>query len=99
MADARTDDGGIMNNRRIILAGGSGFLGALLSHYFAARGDEVIILTRSPQNRSDGVKEIFWDGKTAGDWMQLLDGADAVINLAGRSVNCRYHERNRREIL
>jgi uncharacterized protein (TIGR01777 family) len=99
MAGARTDDGGIMNNRRIILAGGSGFLGALLSRHFAARGDEIIILTRSPQSRSDGMKEIFWDGKTAGDWMKLVDGADAVINLAGRSVNCRYHQRNRREIL
>ncbi|HET7625835.1 MAG TPA: TIGR01777 family oxidoreductase [Verrucomicrobiae bacterium] len=88
-----------MNSKRIILAGGSGFLGTALARRFRARGNEVAVLTRSPRNRPDGAKEIFWDAKTSGNWMKILDGADAVINLTGRSVNCRYNARNRREIL
>lgn len=84
--------------RRIILAGGSGFLGTALARKFTSRGDDVIVLTRSPQNRSDDVREAAWDAKSLGDWAALLDGADVVINLTGRSVDCRYTERNRRAI-
>lgn len=84
--------------RRIILAGGSGFLGTALARQFTSQGDVVIVLTRSPQNRSDGVREVVWDAKNLGDWAALVDGADVVINLTGRSVDCRYTERNRRAI-
>lgn len=84
---------------RIILAGGSGFLGRVLARELLSRGQEVIVLTRSPRNGQDGVNEVAWDGKTLGNWAKELDRAAAVINLAGRSVNCRYHARNRREIL
>ena len=85
--------------RRIILAGGSGFLGGVLARSFVARGDEVIILTRFPQNRIAGAKEVGWDAKTLGDWAVWLDGAEAVINLTGRSVDCRYTTKNRERIL
>jgi uncharacterized protein (TIGR01777 family) len=85
--------------RKIIIAGGSGFLGTALARTFVARGDEVFVLTRSPQNRTDGVKEIAWDAKTLGDWASLVDGADVVLNLTGKSVDCRYTEKNRRLIL
>lgn len=81
--------------RRIILAGGSGFLGTALARKFASQGDDVIVLTRSPQNRDDGAREVTWDAKNLGDWAALLDGADVAINLTGRSVDCRYTERNR----
>ena len=50
------------------------------------------VLSRNPQ------PAVRWDGRTVGDWTHSLDGADVVINLAGRSVNCRYTEANRREI-
>ena len=86
-------------NGRIILAGGSGFLGRVLARELLSRGQEVMVLTRSPGNGQDGVNEVAWDGKTLGHWAKELDRAAAVINLAGRSVNCRYHARNRREIL
>lgn len=86
-------------NRKIILAGGSGFLGTTLARKFAKSGDEIIILTRSPQNRADCAKEVRWDAKNLGDWAALLDGADAVINLTGKSVDCRYTESNRRAII
>lgn len=85
--------------QRIILAGGSGFLGNALAHTFTARGDEVIILTRSPGERRDGAREVFWDAKSLGDWAALVDGAEAVINLAGKSVDCRYTKKNRKLII
>ena len=85
--------------RKIILAGGSGFLGTALAQRFAARGDEVTVLTRSPKPRTDGIREIAWDAKTVGDWAALVDGADAVLNLTGKSVDCRYTSKNRRVIL
>jgi uncharacterized protein (TIGR01777 family) len=86
-------------NRRIILAGGSGFLGTALARTFVERGDEIIVFTRAPGNRNDGVKEIAWDAKSPGEWMKLVDGADVVINLTGKSVDCRYTETNRRLII
>jgi uncharacterized protein (TIGR01777 family) len=85
--------------KRIILAGGSGFLGQALAKQFCKSGIEAVILTRAPRGRADGVKELPWDGKTLGEWAQLVDGADAVINLTGRSVDCRYTAANRRDIV
>lgn len=82
-----------------MLAGGSGFLGNALAERFVARGDEVIVLTRSPRERADGAKEISWDAKSPGDWTKFVDGADSVINLAGKSVDCRYTEKNRQLII
>jgi uncharacterized protein len=87
-----------MNHPRIILAGGSGFLGRLLSEDLASRGIDVVVLTRSPSSRSGPVREVGWDGTSVGDWAAELDGAEAVINLAGKNVNCRYTPANRREI-
>jgi hypothetical protein len=59
----------------------------------------VTILTRSPKTSANGAREITWDTRTVGDWARELEGSTAVINLTGRSVNCRYHERNRKLIL
>ncbi len=83
--------------RRIILAGGNGFLGQLLARRFLSQGHEVIVLTRYPQG-GRLAREVAWDGTKLGPWAAELEGADAVINLAGRSVDCRYHARNRRLI-
>lgn len=87
-----------MNEKRIVLAGGSGFLGRALAQKLLVKNYEVVVLTRSPRKREEGVKEIVWNGKTLGDWVQYLDGAYAVVNLAGRSVNCRHTPENVREI-
>jgi len=84
-----------MKPKRIILAGGSGFLGQALAKHFTARGCEVFVLTRHPTQAN----EITWDGETLGDWTQHIDGADAVINLCGRSVDCRYTAANRRILI
>ncbi len=85
--------------KRIILAGGKGFLGQALAKRFCEGGIEVVILTRAPRGPADGVKELPWDGKTLGEWAKLVEGADAVINLTGRSVDCRYTTANRRVIV
>ena len=87
-----------MKPRRIILAGGSGFLGRLLADYLHARGWEPVVLTRNPSAKAR-FKEVAWDARTVGDWARELDGAEAVINLAGRSVNCRFTPENRRLVM
>jgi len=80
-----------------VIPGGSGQIGHILARHFQARGDDVTILTRAP--RFAPWREIFWDGETPGEWTEALDGADVCINLAGRSVNCRYYAANRRAIV
>jgi uncharacterized protein (TIGR01777 family) len=85
--------------KRIILAGGSGFLGQALAEHFQATGHDVVMLTRSPSSVACPARTVAWDGRTLGGWKCELEEATAVINLAGRSVNCRYHPANRRLIL
>ena len=79
---------------KIVIPGGSGHLGSLLTRGFRDKGHDVLVLTRD-RNQAG----VLWDGRTLGPWATLLDGADAVINLAGRSVDCRYTLRNRAQIL
>lgn len=89
-----------MTPQRIILAGGSGFLGQLLRTHFISQGAEVVVLTRSPRHSANQrSREVFWDAQTLGDWQAEMETAYVVINLTGRTVNCRYNARNRREIL
>src|SRR5205807_8234209 len=84
---------------RIVLAGGTGFIGTFLRQRLAADGYEVVLLTRSPLQNGGEIRQIPWDGQSLGDWKTELEGSQALINLSGRSVNCRYNEKNRREIL
>src|SRR3954471_14537429 len=84
---------------RVVLAGGSGFLGRALAKALLAKGYEVVVLSRGAHQEGLGIRQLHWDGKTLGDWWQSVDGAKAVVNLAGRSVNCRHTARNRREIM
>lgn len=84
---------------RIVIAGGSGFIGSALATRFVGRGHDVVVLTRNASARTDGVREVAWNGRTTGPWMKELDGAAAVINVAGKSVNSRHTESNRREII
>ncbi|MCA1632963.1 MAG: NAD-dependent epimerase/dehydratase family protein [Acidobacteria bacterium] len=88
-----------MSNGRIILAGGSGFLGRALALELARQGREVFVLSRAPKSASGRARQVGWDGHSTGGWARLLEGAEAVVNLAGRSVNCRYTPANRREIV
>jgi uncharacterized protein (TIGR01777 family) len=78
---------------KIVIPGGSGQLGTVLARAFHESGHDVVVLTRVPRNRPWRTTE--WDGETLGDWVNEIEGADAIINLAGQSVNCRYTQENR----
>lgn len=82
---------------KVVIPGGSGHLGHVLARSLARDGHDVVILSRRPAASPYRVAE--WDGATVGGWTNELDDADVVINLAGRSVNCRYTPTHRREIL
>lgn len=82
---------------KIVIPGGSGQVGTILARWFHAQGHEVVVLSRSPA--SAPWRQVNWDARSVGDWVRELDGADVVINLAGRSVNCRYSAGNRSAIL
>jgi uncharacterized protein (TIGR01777 family) len=82
---------------KIVIPGGSGQLGHLLARSFQAGGHEVVIVSRAGDG--GGGRTVPWDGRTPGPWAAEIDGADVVINLAGRSVNCRYTEANKKEMM
>lgn len=81
---------------KIVIPGGTGQVGTVLARAFYTDGHQVVVLSRNPGKAPWRV--IGWDAQTVSDWAAEIDGADAVINLAGRSVNCRYHVENRRLI-
>jgi uncharacterized protein (TIGR01777 family) len=82
---------------KVVIPGGTGQVGTLLARALHAAGHEVVVLSRNPVAAPWPV--LPWDARTLGDWTRQLDGADAVVNLAGRSVNCRYNAANRRAIV
>src|SRR5947209_331362 len=81
---------------RIVIPGGSGQVGGILARHFDGQGHEVVVVARHPEQSA--WRSVIWNGRDLGDWAREIDGADVVINLAGRSVNCRYNPANRREI-
>jgi uncharacterized protein len=83
---------------RIVIAGGSGFLGLNLAQHLSDRGAEVVILSRTPPKQGPW-QHHFWDGYSIGPWHTLLDGTVALVNLAGRSVDCRKTPERCDEIL
>jgi uncharacterized protein len=102
----------LMRNKKIIIAGGTGFIGQELVKYFGTE-NQIVVLSRQIENTRNNrnafsyltekdtpdVKLIKWDGRTPGGWITELEGADLIINLAGKTVNCRYTEKNKSEIM
>jgi len=82
---------------KVVIPGGSGQIGTIPSRSFAAEGHEVVVLSR--RTYTSPFRVVQWDAETLGPWAEEVDGADVVINLAGRSVNCRYNTANRCEIM
>jgi hypothetical protein len=82
---------------KIVIPGGSGQVGTILARHFHANTHDVVVLSRKPVAMPWRV--VAWDAQSPGPWVSELDGADVVINLTGRSVNCRYTAANRREIM
>lgn len=83
--------------KKIIIAGGSGFIGQELANYFKNKY-HVIVLTRGNYKNENGITFMNWDAKNLGNWATELEDAEALINLTGKSVNCRYNEANKAEI-
>lgn len=101
-----------MKNKKVVIAGGTGFIGQSLIRYLGKQND-IVILTRLTddsnnlyghrmltQQKEYRVRYVQWDGKhPEPEWLRELEGSDLIINLSGRSVNCRYHKRQRQEII
>ena len=87
-----------MASQRVILAGGSGFVGQALAASLLADGYDVVVFSRGTSRKLLG-SVIPWDGSSIGDWSESLEGALAVVNLAGKNINCRLAAANRSEIL
>jgi len=81
---------------KIIIPGGTGQVGTILARDFHANGHEVVVLSRQAQPAPWRI--VQWDARTVGPWAEEVEGADAIINLAGKTVNCRYTPKNRRAI-
>jgi uncharacterized protein (TIGR01777 family) len=100
-----------MKNKKIIIAGGTGFIGQVICNYFGA-DNEIVILTRQSSGQktnafgkntiskelSKNIRYVKWDGITIDKWADEINGAELVINLTGKTVNCRYNEKNKKEI-
>lgn len=84
---------------RIVIAGGSGFIGRGLTTMFVARGFEVVVLSRNSGATTGNVRTAAWDGATVGDWANELEGATAIINLTGHTVNCPHTPANQKLIV
>ena len=80
---------------KVVVPGGTGRVGTMLRRALISRGHQVVVLTRRPTQ----AHEVGWDGRSLGGWVGELEGADAVVNLAGRSVSCRYNEANLRAMM
>jgi uncharacterized protein len=85
--------------QKILLPGGSGFLGQNAAQYFKAKGYDVVVLTRGKDKVVNGITYVNWDGKTLGAWTKEVDTAHAIINFTGRTVDCIYNEHNKKEII
>ncbi|MGI4872994.1 MAG: TIGR01777 family oxidoreductase [Janthinobacterium lividum] len=82
-----------MSQPKLVLVGGNGFLGRHLGAHFQQLGYQVVSISRT------GVGDVRWDARSLGPWTHELEGADVLVNLAGRSVDCRYTAANRRAII
>lgn len=82
--------------KKVVIAGGSGFLGRELAHQW--NNKELVILTRDSRI-VDNKRFVYWDGESLGEWKDCLEGADLLLNLSGKSVNCRYNEENKKAII
>lgn len=85
--------------KKLIIAAGTGFLGQVLVNHFKDKFEEIIILTRGKSQTIDGIKYINWNARTFSGWENELENAAVLINLTGKSVDCRYTEKNKKEIL
>lgn len=85
--------------KKMIIAGANGFIARYLTRHFVALGWEVVGLARREKGLDDQCRYVHWDGASLGEWAEELEGSDAVVNLAGRSVSCRHTDENKKQML
>jgi len=85
--------------KKLLIAGGTGFLGNACIDYFKSSFDSLVILTRGKDRTIDTIQYVHWDAKSLGNWSTHLNDCDVVINMTGRSVDCRYTDKNQILIL
>jgi len=88
-----------MKYKKIVLAGGNGYLGNVFDGYYRDKAEEIVILSRHAKPVEKNIRTVAWDGKSEGKWVAELVNADMLINLCGKNVNCRYSEKNKAEII
>jgi uncharacterized protein (TIGR01777 family) len=88
-----------MKYKKIVIAGGNGYLGKVLANYYKDKTEEVVILSRQEKQAEENIRTVTWDGKSRGKWTADLVKADLLINLCGKNVNCRYTAANKAEII
>jgi uncharacterized protein (TIGR01777 family) len=88
-----------MKTNKLIIAAGTGFLGEVLINHFKDKFEEIVILTRGESKTNKNIRYVNWNAKSFSGWETKLENADVLINLAGKSVDCRYTEKNKKEIL
>ncbi len=81
--------------KRVLIFGGTGHMGAAIKRHLDPTEYKITVVTRNPKSADD----IHWDARTLGPWADALDGAEVVMNLAGRRVHCRYNEANKKEMM
>lgn len=85
--------------KKVILAGGSGYIGTVLVKFYSEKNEEVVVLTRGTSSLNGNVRYVHWNGRDVDKWVEELEGAELLVNLTGKNVNCRYNENNKAEIL
>ncbi|WPO79612.1 TIGR01777 family oxidoreductase [Flavobacterium sp. KACC 22761] len=84
---------------KLVIASGTGFLGQVLVNHFKNKFEEIVILTRGKSQTIYEIKYVNWNARTFSGWEKELENATVLINLAGKSVDCRYTKKNKKEIL
>lgn len=88
-----------MRYSKIVLAGGQGYMGQVLTQHFKDKSEQIIVLSRRPRPYQGNVQTLVWDAQHPGKWVGQIDGADLLVNLCGKNVNCRYTPANKKEII
>jgi uncharacterized protein (TIGR01777 family) len=81
---------------KLIIAGGSGSIGSHIINHLKSSFEDIVILSRGKTAQKEGYRIVHWDAETSGEWAEELNGAEALINLTGKSIQCRFTEENKR---
>lgn len=89
----------MLKNKTITIAGGTGFLGQVLVEYFKTRVKHIYVLSRNYRPNTENISYLLWDGESQGPWIAALESSEVLINLSGKSVDCRYTPKNKKAII